>query len=89
MNGDKLANVIALADFRRGRFAVIFQILRRESDGNERKNACLVADRSFAIYDDVRSSRTLSPNVTYHQQSKKLRYNNLTDSAFGLTIALE
>ena len=54
MNGDEFADVISIADFNACRFAAVFQILRRKSDGNERENFIVIADLRIAVNDDVR-----------------------------------
>ena len=54
MNGNKFADVIPFPDFNPRRFAAVFQILRREPDGNERKDFIVVADNRFTVNNDVR-----------------------------------
>ena len=54
MNRDELANMVAAANASLGWLTLVFQILRGQTNGDERVNMGTVADSSFAIDDAVR-----------------------------------
>src|SRR5262249_11621552 len=54
MYGDKLANMVPLADLNRRRFTGVLKVLRGESDRGKREDVSVGADTCFAIDDSMR-----------------------------------
>src|ERR1700674_5215323 len=59
VNGDKLAYSISLANASLGKLTFVFEILRCQFDGNERKNVCAFAHHRAPIDDAM----GLEPNT--------------------------
>ena len=68
MNRHKLANLVSLTNARFGRLTLILQILRGQSNRDERKDVSLVTDRRSAIDHTMDSSLHAVCQVQPHRR---------------------
>jgi len=75
VDGNELANVVALADLNRCRFAAVFQVLGSKADGNKWEDTGFITDARFAVDNHMRFQTNAVPQndlIADHAESSDI-----------------